>query len=223
MPTIGDRLSDRKIDWRYYTGGWALANKPNPSDAEKLLLKNVFRFQWHHQPFAYFARFDPNTEAGRKERDLHLRSEVDLERDIIEGKLPPVAFYKPAGILNEHPGYSVLIPGDEHLAWIVHLMEQSPMKKSFAIFVIYDEFGGQWDHVPPPAAPQAGARADFFGPGPRIPAVVISPLARHGMIDHTAYDTTAILKLIQDRFELEPLPSARVNAQNSLARVFKLD
>ena len=112
--------------------------------------------------------------------------------------LPPVAFYKPAGILNQHPGYAGLMPGDEHLGWIVHLMQQSPMRDSFAIFVIYDEFGGQWDHVAPPAV-------DAWGPGTRIPALVLSQGFAHSGVDHTTYDTTSILKLIETRFGLAPL------------------
>jgi acid phosphatase len=148
-------------------------------------------------------------------------SEADLERDIIAGTLPPVAFYKPAGIYNQHPGYAGLQAGDRHLGWIVDLLRRSPMRDSFAVIITYDEFGGQYDHVPPPAGPSAGARADFFGPGPRVPAILVSPLARRGTIDSTEYDTTAILKLIQDRFRLEPLPSPRVNAQNSMARDFR--
>ena len=222
QPTIGDRLTARNVDWRWYTGGWDLAALATRTPAQDDMLRNVYRFQYHHQAFAMFERFNPNTEAGRAQRARHLKSEADLERDIIEGTLPPVAFYKPAGILNQHPGYAGLGPADRHLGWIVDLMRRSPMRDSFAVIITYDEFGGFWDHVPPPAGPAAGARADAYGPGPRIPAIVVSPLARRGTIDSTPYDTTAILKLIQDRFRLEPLPSPRVNAQNSLARAFRL-
>jgi phospholipase C len=221
MPTIGDRLSARGVDWRYYSGGWELAINPNRSADENALLQTVVRFQWHHQPFAYFDRFNPNTPQGRAERERHIAGEAALERDIIEGTLPPVAFYKPAGVLNQHPGYAGLAPGDAHLGWIVDLVRRSPIRNSYLIVITYDEFGGIWDHVPPPAGPSAGARADFWGPGPRVPAIVLSPFARAGTIDSTPYDTTAILKLIQDRFRLEPLPSPRINAQNAMTRAFR--
>lgn len=221
MPTIGDRLTARGVDWRYYSGGWDLASNPSRTAAENERLRTVIRFQWHHQPFAYFARFDPGTPEGRAQRERHIASEAALERDIIEGTLPPVAFYKPAGVLNQHPGYAGLAPGDAHLGWIVDLVRRSPQRERTLIVITYDEFGGIWDHVPPPAGPAAGARADFWGPGPRVPTIVLAPFARAGTIDSTPYDTTAILKLIQDRFRLEPLPSPRIAAQSSLTRALR--
>jgi acid phosphatase len=65
--------------------------------------------------------------------------------------------------------------------------------------VTYDEFGGWWDHVAPP-------KADRFGPGTRIPALIISPFARKGVVDHTQYDTTSILRFITERWKLPVLP-----------------
>ena len=64
--------------------------------------------------------------------------------------------------------------------------------------ITYDEFGGAWDHVAPP-------KGDLIGPGTRIPALIISPLARKGTVDHTQYDTASILRLITRRFGLPTL------------------
>ena len=75
------------------------------------------------------------------------------------------------------------------------------------IIVTYDENGGQWDHVAPP-------KRDIWGPGSRVPALVISPFAKKGFIDHTQYDTTAILKLIETRFGLAPLGTADAAAHD---------
>jgi phospholipase C len=97
------------------------------------------------------------------------------------------------------------------------------MKDSFAVVITYDENGGLWDHVAPPHGREAGARADFFGPGSRIPTIVASPLARKGQVDHTEYETTSILKLIAERHRLAPLPSARFGAVESLAKAFDFD
>jgi phospholipase C len=77
-----------------------------------------------------------------------------------------------------------------------------------AIVITYDENGGFWDHVAPP-------EVDGWGPGSRVPAIVISPFARGG-VDSTVYDTTAILKLIEKRWDLEPL-SDRDAAQEDLS------
>ncbi|GLI95366.1 hypothetical protein LMG27198_43580 [Methylocystis echinoides] len=219
-PTIGDALTAKDVDWRWYAGGWDLAVNQKRSTEQDDMLVNVFRFQWHHQPFTYFERFNPDTEKGRAERDRHLKGEAALEEDIINGTLPPVAFYKPAGILNEHPGYAGIISGAQHIEHILGLLEESPAKNSFAMIIVYDEYGGFWDHVSPPKAPEVRWRADAFGPGSRVPAILISPLASKGVVDSTPYDTTAILKLIQERFHLDPLPSCRVNAQSSMARLF---
>jgi phospholipase C len=219
-PTIGDALTAKGVDWRWYAGGWDLAVNRKRSAEQDDMLFNVFRFQWHHQPFAYFERFNPDSEKGRAERDLHLNGEAALEEDIVNGMLPRVAFYKPAGVLNEHPGYAGIVSGAQHIEHILHLLEESPAKNSFAMIIVYDEYGGFWDHVSPPTAPEVRWRADAFGPGSRVPAILISPLAFKGLVDSTSYDTTAILKLIQERFHLDPLPSCRVNAQNSMAKLF---
>jgi acid phosphatase len=67
------------------------------------------------------------------------------------------------------------------------------------IVITYDEYGGAWDHIAPP-------RADLLGPGARIPALIVSPFAKKGTVDHTAYDTASILRLIIRRFDLAGLP-----------------
>ena len=110
--------------------------------------------------------------------------------------MPPVAFYKPVGVLNQHPGYANVVAADEEVGRIVGLMEDSPIKGSYAVIITYDEFGGFFDHVPPPQPSTAGGRADFFGPGSRVATIVVSPFARKGVIEHTQYDTTSILRLM---------------------------
>ena len=87
-------------------------------------------------------------------------------------------------------------------------LRASPQWASMVVIVTYDENGGFWDHVPPPSG---AGWADRWGPGTRIPTLVISPFARKGFVDKTVYDTTSILKLITRRFGLEPLPGVRQN------------
>ncbi len=83
---------------------------------------------------------------------------------------------------------------------------------STVILVTYDEFGGQWDHVPPPGMGTAGVH-DAWGPGTRIPALLISRSFRTSGVDHTVYDTTSILATIEHSFSLAPLATrdAQVN------------
>jgi phospholipase C len=88
------------------------------------------------------------------------------------------------------------------------------------VIVTYDEFGGQWDHVSPPGQSNDNGPHDSFGPGTRIPALVVSPFLRgNEVIDHTQYDTTSILATIEQRYGLPSL-SSRDAAVNSLSNVF---
>jgi acid phosphatase len=199
--TIGDTLSARGISWAWYAGGWnaAIADGMQPPGVKRTVIyENPINFQPHHQPFNYFARFAP----GSAERAEHLKDLRQLLADIDTGVLPQVVFYKPQGSLNEHPGYTTILPGDQHIAEVVARIQASPVWPSTTIIVTYDENGGFWDHVPPPAG-------DRWGPGTRVPTIIISPFARRGFVDHTPYDTTSILKLITRRFDLEPLPGVR--------------
>jgi phospholipase C len=88
------------------------------------------------------------------------------------------------------------------------------------VVVTYDEFGGQWDHVTPPGQGGAAGPHDQWGPGTRIPALIISPrLQGNFVVDHSQYDTTSILATIEHRYGLAPL-GARDAAVNDLSNVF---
>jgi acid phosphatase len=206
--TIGDTLSAKGVSWAWYAGGWnaALADgRRPPSEKRGVIYTGPLSFQPHHQPFNYFARFAP----GTRERAEHLKDGDDFLRDIANGTLPAVAFYKPVGRLNQHPSYTNLAAGDEHIADVLSRLRASQQWSSMLVIVTYDENGGFWDHVPPPSGP---GWSDRWGPGTRIPAIIVSPFARRGYVDKTSYDTTSILKLITKRFGLEALPGVRANA-----------
>ncbi len=136
---------------------------------------------------------------GAAARAAHLKDYDALIADAAAGRLPAVAFYKPQGNLNQHAGYASIADGDAHIADLVAKLRASPQWSGMVIVITYDEFGGAWDQVAPP-------RGDLLGPGARIPAIVISPLAKHATVDHTPYDTASVLRLIIRRFELESLP-----------------
>jgi phospholipase C len=195
FPTIGDRLSEKKISWAWYSGGWndAIAGKADES------------FQYHHQPFAYFERY----AQGTRERARHLKDETDLLKAIEKGNLPAVSFYKPIGAHSEHPGYADLLAGEMQAVAVIRKIEQSRLWRNSVIIVTYDEYGGFWDHVPPPPG-------DRWGPGNRVPTIVISPFAKRGYVDHTFYDGTSILKFIETRFDLKPLGERDAKANDLL-------
>ena len=181
---IGDRLDEKGVSWAWYSGGWNDALAGNPA---KL-------FQFHHQPLAFFKDLGDGTPGRAK----HLKDETQMFDDIKNNTLPQVTFWKPIGENNSHPGYTDVLKGDQYVADIVAKIQQSQMWKDTAIIVTYDEHGGLWDHVAPP-------KADRWGPGTRIPSIVISPFAKKGFVDHTTYDTTSILKFIETRYDLQPL------------------
>ncbi|HSS27004.1 MAG TPA: alkaline phosphatase family protein, partial [Usitatibacter sp.] len=159
----------------------------------------------HHQPFNYFANYAPGTAA----RAEHLKDGEEFLRAIDSGALPQVSFYKPSGPLTQHPDYSDIQDGDRHIDAVLGRLEASPQWAHMLVIVTFDENGGYWDHVSPPSGDGWG---DRWGPATRVPAIIVSPLAKKGYVDHTSYDTTSILKLITRRFALEPLPGVRRNA-----------
>ena len=187
MPHIGDRLDAKGVGWAWYSGGYADAAAGRP---DKL-------FQFHHQPLAYFKDLAPGTPA----QQTHLKDYADLLADIEADRLPAVAFYKPIGALNLHPGYASVSDGDAHLAELVTKLQASPAWQDMLILVTYDENGGQWDHVAPP-------RRDRWGPGTRIPLLAIGPTVKRGFVDHTPYDFGSILRTITLRFGADPVADA---------------
>lgn len=207
--TIGDTLSAKNISWVWYADAWHEAGDDSVLEANikrSVIYTNkpgTVNFQPHHQPFNYYARFSP--ALGMIERALHLQDGEDFLQAIDKGTLPQVAFYKPSGDLNEHPGYTDVLSGDKHLDEILNKIKNSPVWNKTVVIVTYDENGGFWDHVAPP-------KGDRWGPGTRIPAIFISPFAKRNFVDHTSYDTTSIIKFITLRFGLEPLPGVRANA-----------
>ena len=207
--TVGDTLSAKGISWAWYAQGWnaALADGMREAGAKRTVInvsgdEGSTNFQPHHQPFNYYARFAP----GTPDRARHLRDRDDFIRAIDQGTLPQVSFYKPSGRHSQHSGSSTIALGDAAMDEILTRLRASPQWGRMAIIVTYDEYGGYWDHLPPPAGPGWG---DDFGPGTRIPAVIISPLAKRGYVDKTIYDTTSIQKFLNIRFGLEPLPGLR--------------
>ena len=216
LTTIGDTLSAKGISWAWYAGAWnaAVDDGARAMELRRVIYKSdndAANFQPHHQPFNYFENFAPGTAA----RSEHLRDGDDFLRAVDAGTLPAVAFYKPQGNLNQHPGYANVAAGDDHAAELIARLEKSPQWASTVVIVTYDENGGFWDHVPPP-------HGDRWGPGSRIPTLIVSPFARRGFVDHTMYDTTSILKFITKRFDLAPLPGVRP-AAGDLTNALALD
>ena len=199
-PTIGDRLIEAKVNWAWYSGGWDSAVIKDGVDP-----KFNFVFQYHHQPLLYFETFKEGSENKRK----YIKDEERFFDVLKTDSMPSVCFIKPFGSDNEHPGYSDLWTGMLHAQKLVDSIRNSKYWDETVIIITSDENGGRWDHVAPP-------QIDRWGPGTRIPALIISPYAKKGFVDHTQYETVSILKLIETRFGLKPLTNRDGMANNLL-------
>jgi phospholipase C len=193
--TIGDLLSEKNVTWKWYAEGWdaAINGTPDPS------------FVFHHQAPTYFQQFAP----GTKERQDHLADLVMLDQEINSGNFPSVVFIRSLDRNSEHPAEGTLLDGLTWCSSLIYKIQQSAIWNECAIIVTYDENGGRWDHVSPPVV-------DEFGPGTRVPAIIISPFAKKGFVDHTSYETVSILKFIEERWGLASLSGRDAVANNIL-------
>jgi len=128
--------------------------------------------------------------------------------DLNNGKLPSVSWVSPPFPLSDHPPLS-MCRGEN---WTVRLMNSimsSKYWKSTAVVLTWDDFGGFYDHVPPP-------HVDMYGLGPRVPAIIISPWSRPGYVDHTTYEFASVLHFIETIFDVPPMTSRDANASDML-------
>ncbi|WP_412460904.1 acid phosphatase [Pseudomonas sp. SC11] len=210
---IGDKLSKKNVDWAWYAGAWQATLEQFKDSGG---IPKIPNFQFHHQPFNYFQQQGPDNpaERTRRLRDAGLGDTPATNlflRDAQAGTLPAVTFYKPQGNLNMHAGYADVASGDRHINRVLKVLRESPQWNDMVVIVTVDENGGWWDHVAPPAG-------DRWGPGSRIPALVVSPFARKGTVDHTVYDTGSILRFITRVFKLETLEGLKHRDEAMIAR-----
>jgi phospholipase C len=100
--------------------------------------------------------------------------------------------------VNEHPALSPIDEGCEWTRKVVNQIGQSRYWDHCAIFITFDDFGGWFDHVPPP-------QVDRLGLGFRVPCIVVSPYAKRGFVDHTQYEHSSLLKFVETLFQIPPM------------------
>ncbi|WP_317997523.1 alkaline phosphatase family protein [Vulcanimicrobium alpinum] len=183
--TIGDEMTAASVSWKWYAGGLNNAHAGTPDST----------YQAHHQAPLFFANYAPGTPGAQ-----HVADESAFLTDLASGNLPAVSFVKNLGANNEHPGYTNLLTGQMYTANLVNQIMMSPVWKDALVMIFYDEAGGHYDHVPP-------VPVDRWGPSTRVPALIVSPWAQHGVVDHTNYEVVSILSTIEARFGLAPLGS----------------
>ncbi|MDX6216518.1 MAG: hypothetical protein QOG99_2102 [Frankiales bacterium] len=215
---IGDELSAKGVAWNWYSGGWDNAagnvggagwtngstpgtcTDPNHGSSAVYPYCADALFQYHHQPLNFFQNYAPGAP-GRS----HLQDEQQFLSAAKGGTLPAVSFVKPVGEENEHPGYASTDNGESHLVDLLKAVQSGPDAKDTLVVVTYDEFGGQWDHVAPPGQGNSNGPSDAYGPGTRIPALILGGPVRHSTVDSTSYDTTSILATIERLWDVAPL------------------
>jgi len=179
--TIGNALSAHHISWGYFGEGY---NNGNPT----------FDYCGICDPMQYSSSIMTNPALrANTQHDLG-----DFINDAENGTLPAVSFLKP-GDDDGHPGYSTLAAFENFAARAIAAVQDNPtLWRNTAIFVTFDENGGYYDsgYIQP---------VSFFGDGPRVPLLVISPFARPGFVDHTYVDHVSILKFIEANWRLSPL------------------
>ncbi|MBV9465214.1 MAG: alkaline phosphatase family protein [Solirubrobacterales bacterium] len=183
LPTIGDQLSAHGISWGYYGEGYDNGT-PGPN---------------------YCGICDPMQYASSIMTDPAKRANVqhgveDFDAAVAGGSLPAVSFLKP-GDDDGHPGYSTLAAFEAFVTHAVDEVQNNPaLWSDTAIFVTFDEGGGYYDsgYVQP---------LSFFGDGPRVPMIVVSPFAKPGYVSHTYTDHISLLKFIERNWGLSPLSS----------------
>jgi phospholipase C len=196
LPTIGDALTKNNISWAYYGGGYdaavRVANGTSTNPDDQVIAVNYCDIC---NPFGYVS----SIMGDDNQRAAHIKDAIDFFNDLNSGNLPSVAYVKPDSLIDGHPASSKLDLFEGMLQKILDgLVHNSGLFADTALFVTFDEGGGYWDSgtfVP----------LDFFGDGPRIPLIAISPYSTGGKVVHTYNDHASIVKFIERNWGLGPL------------------
>lgn len=198
VPTIFDRLQEAGVSWKFYVQNY------DPTITYRNVGTSGNRSsQVIWVPLLNYDRFldDPRLSS-------HI---VDLSQyfvDLSQGTLPSVAYIVPSGA-SEHPP-SNLESGQKFVKTLIQELMRSSYWNKSAFLLSYDDWGGWFDHVNPP-------QVDENGYGLRVPALLVSPYAKEGHIDHTRLDFTSILKFIEENWGVKPLADRDMNANNFLS------
>jgi len=188
-------LRNAGVSWNYFVGDstdLACMGKSAPSPTTPTRSpcnpdhsEDVTTEGW--MPIMWFQSVQDNNDKGSVK---HLS---DFYTNIKGGKLADVTWFAPPPRWSEHPGHAAIRPGERYVTNIVNTIGNSPFWNDTAIFITWDDWGGFYDHVPPP-------KIDGMGYGIRVPGIMISPYAKTAAVDHQTLSFDAYLKFIEDRF-----------------------
>ncbi len=158
-------------------------------------------------------RCEPGNMIGTlTDRRTHVGSASQVIVNVAQGKLAGVAWVTPTCQNSDHAACGSAT-GPQWAAGVVNAIGESPFWNSTAIFVMWDEWGGWYDHVPPP-------HLDFDGLGFRVPLLVISPFANRGYVSHVQYEHGSLLRFIEDRFGLAQMAASDQRANSPASDCF---
>ncbi len=180
--TLPDALEEAGVSWRYYDGN-------NPEVRVTNMLESL----------------------RGSDMAANLVPEAQFVADAADGDLPSMSWVVPPRAVSDDPEYGrySICDGENWTVRTINAVMQGPQWSSTAIVLTWDDFGGFYDHVPPP-------HVDLFGFGPRVPAIVISPWAKRGHIDSRTYEFSSVLKLVERIFGLSPLAERDARANDML-------
>jgi len=184
--TLADSMEKAHVPWKYYAPG-----------------KGEFGYQFSTLDAIRHVRNSPLWAE-------HVVSDTQFADDARNGRLPAVSWLV-TGLGCEHPPLSVCM-GENWTVKQLNAVMQGPDWNSTVVFVTWDDFGGFYDHVPPP-------KIDNFGLGPRVPLLIISPYAKKGYVSHTQYEFSSFLKFVERRYNL-PALTPRDTAANDMLDSF---
>jgi phospholipase C len=184
FPTLADSLQNAGVSWKYYA---------TPQGQPGYIWSVLSAFSQIRNTSLWGSNVAPNTQ---------------FAVDALAGNLPAVSWLTPDTTGSEHPPRGPC-QGENWTVQQINAVMQGPLWSSTAIFVVWDDYGGFYDHVPPPPR-------DQFTLGPRVPLLIISPYARAGYVSHTQYEFASVLKFIEERFGLGSLGNRDSTANDML-------
>jgi phospholipase C len=210
--TIGEELNEKGISWAYYGGAYnaAVALEQDPTSTNPLVQIG--------KAYCNICNFESYTNAimgDSAQRAAHIKDTIDFFNAVDNSTLPAVSFVKPDGLLDGHPASSKFDLFEAMVRKIMdHLQANPDLFASTALMITLDEGGGFYDsgYIQP---------LDFFGDGPRIPMIVVSPYSTGGHVSHTYTDHVSVLKFIERNWRLQPLTNrSRDNFPNPISFFF---
>jgi phospholipase C len=195
IPTLFDQLEERGISWKFYVQNYDPGI--NYRTVDQYPGNRASQVIW--VPLLNIPRFLDDPELAS-----HIVDISEYFKDLENGTLPAVSYIVPSGA-SEHPPSSVR-SGQRFVKSLIQGLMRSDSWDTSAFLLVYDDWGGWYDHVEPP-------QVDEFGYGMRVPALLVGPHVKRGVVDSTVLDYTSIMKFVQDNWDLEPLTERNANAK----------